>query len=99
LVCRSERVKGSGHGSVRHYGLLTNATPNARCLAGRRRYGVYLLSGTTGLRRGAIERLVRDAHGGTQHVMSSPGMWQAAGREVAGLSRGKHWVLLDLVDD
>jgi hypothetical protein len=26
-------------------------------------------------------------------------MWQAAGRELAGLSRGKHWVLLDLLDD
>ncbi|HMG52344.1 MAG TPA: hypothetical protein VK601_02655, partial [Kofleriaceae bacterium] len=61
--------------------------------------GVYLLSGTTGLRRGAIERLVRDVHAGTQHITSAPGMWQAAGRELAGLARGKHWVLLDLVDD
>jgi hypothetical protein len=26
-------------------------------------------------------------------------MWQAAGRELAGLARGKHWVFLDLVDD
>jgi indole-3-acetate monooxygenase len=61
--------------------------------------GVYLLSGTTGLRRGSsIERLVRDVHAGTQHVTSAPGMWQAAGRELAGLSSGKHWVLLDLVD-
>jgi alkylation response protein AidB-like acyl-CoA dehydrogenase len=61
--------------------------------------GVYLLSGTTGLRRGTIERLVRDVHAATQHVTSGSGMWQAAGRELAGLSRGKHWVLLDLVDD
>jgi alkylation response protein AidB-like acyl-CoA dehydrogenase len=61
--------------------------------------GVYLLSGTTGLRRGVIERLVRDVHAGTQHVTSAPGMWQAAGRELAGLARGKHWVFLDLVDD
>lgn len=61
--------------------------------------GVYLLAGTTGLRRGVIERLVRDVHAGTQHVTSGPGMWQAAGRELSGLARGKHWVLLDLVDD
>jgi alkylation response protein AidB-like acyl-CoA dehydrogenase len=61
--------------------------------------GVYLLSGTAGLRRGTIERLVRDVHAGTQHITSAPGMWQAAGRELAGLARGKHWVLLDLVDD
>jgi indole-3-acetate monooxygenase len=61
--------------------------------------GVYLLSGTTGLRRGPIERLVRDVHAGTQHITSAPVMWQSAGRELAGLARGKHWVLLDLVDD
>ena len=61
--------------------------------------GVYLLSGTTGLRRGVIERLVRDVHAGTQHVTSAPGMWQGAGRELAGLAHGKHWVFLDLVDD
>jgi alkylation response protein AidB-like acyl-CoA dehydrogenase len=61
--------------------------------------GVYLLSGTTGLRRGAIERLVRDVHAGTQHITSAPVMWQSAGRELAGLAPGKHWVLLDLVDD
>jgi alkylation response protein AidB-like acyl-CoA dehydrogenase len=61
--------------------------------------GVYLLSGTTGLRRGPIERLVRDVHAGTQHITSAPGMWQAAGRELAGLAPGQHWVLLDLVAD
>lgn len=61
--------------------------------------GVYLLSGTAGLRRGTIERLVRDVHAGTQHITSAPGMWQAAGRELAGLAPGKHWVLLDLVAD
>jgi alkylation response protein AidB-like acyl-CoA dehydrogenase len=61
--------------------------------------GVYLLSGTTGLRRGPIERLVRDVHAGTQHITSAPVMWQSAGRELAGLARGKHWILLDLVDD
>ena len=60
---------------------------------------VYLASGTTGLRRGTIQRLVRDVHAGTQHVTSGPGMWQACGRELLGLGAGKHWQLLDLVDD
>ena len=60
---------------------------------------VYLASGTTGLRRGTIQRLVRDVHAGTQHVTSGPGMWQACGRELLGLADGKHWQLLDLVDD
>jgi len=60
---------------------------------------VYLASGTTGLRRGTIQRLVRDVHAGTQHVTSGPGMWQACGQELLGLGAGKHWQLLDLVDD
>jgi alkylation response protein AidB-like acyl-CoA dehydrogenase len=59
---------------------------------------VYLASGTTGLRRGTIQRLVRDVHAGTQHVTSGPGMWRACGRELLGLGEGKQWILLDLVD-
>jgi alkylation response protein AidB-like acyl-CoA dehydrogenase len=60
--------------------------------------GVYLLSGTTGLRRGTIQRLVRDVHAGTQHVTSGPGMWTNVGRELLGQGAGKQWILLDLVD-
>jgi alkylation response protein AidB-like acyl-CoA dehydrogenase len=60
--------------------------------------GVYLLAGTTGLRRGTIQRLVRDVHAGTQHVTSGPGMWQNVGKELLGMGAGKQWILLDLVD-
>lgn len=60
---------------------------------------VYLASGTTGLRKGPIERMLRDVHAGTQHVTSGPGAWQNAGRELAGLAPGMHWILLDLVPD
>jgi alkylation response protein AidB-like acyl-CoA dehydrogenase len=59
---------------------------------------VYLAAGTTALRRGTIQRLVRDVHAGTQHVTSGPGMWQACGRELLGLADAKKWQLLDLVD-
>jgi indole-3-acetate monooxygenase len=59
---------------------------------------VYLAAGTTALRRGTIQRLVRDVHAGTQHVTSGPGMWQSVGRELLGLGEGKKWILLDLVD-
>jgi alkylation response protein AidB-like acyl-CoA dehydrogenase len=59
---------------------------------------VYLAAGTTALRRGTLQRLVRDVHAGTQHVTSGPGMWQACGRELIGLAEGKKWILLDLVD-
>jgi len=60
---------------------------------------VYLSGGTTALRKGSpIERLVRDVHAGTQHITSGPGMWRAAGEELAGGAGGKQWVLLDLVE-
>ncbi len=60
---------------------------------------VYLSGGTTALRKSSpIERIVRDVHAGTQHVTSGPGMWRNAGEELLGVE-GKHWVLLDLVDD
>lgn len=59
---------------------------------------VYLAAGTTALRRGTIQRLVRDVHAGTQHVTSGPGMWAACGRELLGLADNKKWILLDLVD-
>lgn len=59
--------------------------------------GVYLLAGTTGLRRGTIQRLVRDVHAGTQHVTSGPNMWTNVGKELLGQGAGKQWILLDLV--
>jgi len=58
---------------------------------------VYLAGGTTALRTGPIERMVRDVHAGTQHITSGPGMWRNCGRELAGLADGMHWILLDLV--
>ena len=53
---------------------------------------VYTSAGTDALRRGTIQRLFRDVHGGTQHVSSSPLIMQAAGQELAGLAEGKRWV-------
>jgi alkylation response protein AidB-like acyl-CoA dehydrogenase len=59
---------------------------------------VYLAGGTTALRHGTIQRLFRDVHAGTQHVTSSPGVWQTCGRELLGVAEGKRWQFLDLVD-
>jgi alkylation response protein AidB-like acyl-CoA dehydrogenase len=59
---------------------------------------VYLAAGTTALRRGTIQRLVRDVHAGTQHITSGPNMWQNCGKELMGMGEGKKWILLDLVD-
>jgi alkylation response protein AidB-like acyl-CoA dehydrogenase len=59
---------------------------------------VYLAGGTAALYEGTLERLMRDVHAGTQHVTSSPSMWQNCGRELLGLAPGQQWILLDLVD-
>ena len=59
---------------------------------------VYLAGGTTALRDGTLQRLYRDVHAGTQHVTSSPAVWQTCGRELVGIAAGKQWQFLDLVD-
>ena len=59
---------------------------------------VYKCAGTLALRAGTIQRLYRDMQAGTQHITSSPPVFRAAGRELAGLAEGKRWVFLDLVD-
>jgi alkylation response protein AidB-like acyl-CoA dehydrogenase len=60
---------------------------------------VYLAGGTTALRSGPIERMVRDVHAGSQHITSAPGTWRNCGRELAGLAGGEHWILMNLVPD
>jgi hypothetical protein len=59
---------------------------------------VYQAAGTAGLRAGTIQRLFRDMHAGTQHIIASPPVYQAVGRELAGLAEGHQWQFLNLVD-
>jgi indole-3-acetate monooxygenase len=59
---------------------------------------VYGAAGTTGLRAGTIQRLFRDMHAGTQHVVASPPVFRQIGRELAGLAEGQNWRFLELVD-
>ena len=59
---------------------------------------VYTAAGTVALRAGALQRLFRDMHAGTQHITSSPPVFARAGRELAGLAPGKRWLFLDLID-
>ncbi len=54
--------------------------------------------GTSAVRAGTMERLLRDVHTGTQHITSAPGAIKAAGKELAGLAPGGQWVFLDIVD-
>ena len=59
---------------------------------------VYKTAGTVALRAGTIQRLFRDMHAGSQHITSSPIVYRACGRELAGLAPDKRWLFLDLVD-
>jgi alkylation response protein AidB-like acyl-CoA dehydrogenase len=58
---------------------------------------VYKTAGTVALRAGTLQRLFRDMHAGTQHITSSPPVFQAVGRDLAGLADGHVWRFLDLV--
>ena len=57
---------------------------------------VYLHSGTNALRASTIQRLFRDMHAGTQHLVASPPVWGAIGRELGGLVEGAHWQFVNL---
>jgi alkylation response protein AidB-like acyl-CoA dehydrogenase len=60
---------------------------------------VYRHSGTNALRAGTIQRLFRDMHAGTQHVVASPPVYGAIGRELAGLLEDAHWQFLNLATE
>jgi alkylation response protein AidB-like acyl-CoA dehydrogenase len=60
---------------------------------------VYKSAGTSGLRAGTIQRLFRDMHAATQHLLVSPVVFRAIGKELAGLATNQRWVLAGLVDN
>ena len=76
--------------SVRQHTLIRLAMANVTWSAHEVAAFVYKAAGTSGLRAGTIQRLFRDMHAGTQHVTSAPPVFQAAGRELAGLGRGRN---------
>ncbi len=59
---------------------------------------VYLAAGTASLRRGRLQQMMRDVHAGTQHITSAPTTVQNVGRMLSGVTPGKRWQFLDLVD-
>jgi alkylation response protein AidB-like acyl-CoA dehydrogenase len=93
-----ETLRAGERMSVRQHTLVRLALTNATNALAAVSEFVYLAGGTTALRRGTIQRLVRDVHAGTQHVTSSPAVWATCGRELVGLAEGQRWQFLDLVD-
>ncbi len=85
--------------SVRQHTQIRLAMANVTWAAHDVAQFVYQSAGTLGLRAGSIQRLFRDMHAGTQHLVASPPVYQAMGRELAGLAEGEHWVFVSLVGD
>jgi alkylation response protein AidB-like acyl-CoA dehydrogenase len=82
--------------SVRQHTLIRLATRHATWAAHDVCMFAYKSAGTTALRDGIMQRLFRDIHAGTQHIMPSPPVIQAVGKELAGLAEGQRWVFLAL---
>jgi alkylation response protein AidB-like acyl-CoA dehydrogenase len=84
--------------SVRQHTLIRSAMIHVTASAHQVAQFVYQAAGTQGLRAGTVQRLFRDMHAGTQHIIASPPVYQAVGRELAGLADGHQWQFLNLVD-
>lgn len=85
--------------SVRQHTLIRLAMAHATWSAQEVAAFVYKSGATMALRAGTIQRLFRDMNAGTQHITSSPSVFQKTGRELIGLADGKRWLFLDLVDN
>jgi len=90
-------VERGDKASVRQHTLLRLAMAHVTWAAHDVAAFVYKSAGTTGLRAGTIQRLFRDMHAGTQHLVASPPVFRAVGRELAGLAEGHSWRFLELV--
>jgi alkylation response protein AidB-like acyl-CoA dehydrogenase len=84
--------------SVRQHTLIRSAMIHVTASAHQVAQFVYSAAGTQGLRAGTVQRLFRDMHAGTQHIIASPPVYQAVGREFAGLAEGHQWHFLNLVE-
>jgi alkylation response protein AidB-like acyl-CoA dehydrogenase len=58
---------------------------------------VHKWAATTAIRRGDLQRYLRDLDTGTQHVTSGPVVLQNCGASLAGLAPDARWHFLDLV--
>jgi alkylation response protein AidB-like acyl-CoA dehydrogenase len=84
--------------SVRQHTLIRSAMIHVTAASHQVAQFVYQSAGTQSLRAGTVQRLFRDMHAGTQHIIASPPVYQAVGRELAGLAEGQQWQFLNLVD-
>jgi len=83
--------------SVRQHSMIRLAMTHVTWAAHHVATFAYNAAGTTGLRAGTLQRLFRDMHAGTQHMIVSPPVFRALGRELSGLAPDKHWRFVELV--
>jgi hypothetical protein len=83
--------------STRQHTLIRLAMAHATWSAHEVAMFAYASAGTVALRASTLQRLFRDMHAGIQHVTSSPPVFQAIGRDLAGLAPPSTWRFLDLV--
>jgi alkylation response protein AidB-like acyl-CoA dehydrogenase len=83
--------------STRQHTLIRLALAHSTWSAHEAALFAYKSAGTAALRAGTIQHLFRDMHAGTQHITSSPPVYGAIGKELAGLAKGKQWQFLNLV--
>lgn len=83
--------------SIRQHTLIRLAMTHVTWAAHQVATFAYQAAGTTALRAGTLQRLFRDMHAGTQHMIVSPPVWQALGRELGGLAPGQNWRFVELV--
>jgi alkylation response protein AidB-like acyl-CoA dehydrogenase len=72
--------------------VLNHATSTAREVGGT----VHRWAGSAAIRRGPIDRFLRDLHTGTQHITSSPVVLQNCGKWLSGARPEARWTFLDL---
>ncbi|MFJ5798604.1 acyl-CoA dehydrogenase family protein [Streptomyces decoyicus] len=58
---------------------------------------VHPSAGTAAIRRGPIDRFLRDLGTGTQHITSSPTVLRNCGKWLSGAQPRAHWEFLDLM--
>jgi alkylation response protein AidB-like acyl-CoA dehydrogenase len=91
-------LQSGGTLSTRQHSLLRLAMAHVTWASHEAATFVYRASGTSALRAGTVQRLFRDMHAGTQHILVSPVVFRNVGRELAGIAPNARWMLLDLVE-
>ncbi len=92
-----ETLKAGNELTTRQHTLMRLAMTHVTWAAQEVASFVYTSSGTAALRASTIQQLFRDMHAGTQHLVASPPVFGAIGRELAGLMEGGTWQFLNLV--